>query len=134
MQAIENFWMTLRGMNIYLEVTVAAFAAYFWVRHMMNWSLKVSVWIPLLVCFLGQIAYTLQDLSAKNDSLGIDDGFMIIFMSFFQAGMASMFYSVAEKYGLIDKLGMMLGKKIDKIEGASNAPINNSTPGGTDSK
>lgn len=116
METAKNIWLTLRGMNIYLEVTVAAFAAYFWIRHMMEVDVKKAVWLPILVCLLGQAAYALQDIATRNDHFGIDDAVMVAFMALFQAGVASMIYSIAEKYGWIDKLGALVGKKIDSQE------------------
>lgn len=118
-ESIKNVWLTLRGMNIYLEVTLAAFAAYFWIRHMMEMDVKKAVWLPIIVCILGQAAYALKDIATRNDHFGLDDAVMVLFMALFQAGIASMIYSIAEKYGWIDKLGAMVGKKID---GGNNAP------------
>ncbi len=121
-EAIKNVWLTLRGMNIYIEVTLAAFLAYFWLRHMMDVDVKKAVWIPVLVCLLGQVAYALQGLAERGGKFGLDDFFMILFMTAFQAGAASMIYTVAEKYGLVDKFGAMLGKKLDGGNNAQNPP------------
>lgn len=122
-ESIKNVWMMLRGMNIYLEVTIAAFFVYFFVRNMTSMDIKKAVWVPIAVCFLGQLAYTLQALTAGHDSFDLADGIMVVFMSFFQAGMSAMAYSIAEKNGLIDKLGRILGKKLDE-KGGSDAPSN----------
>lgn len=112
-EALKNVWLQLRGMNIYVEVTFAAFLAYFFIRHMLEVDVKKAVWVPVLVSFLGQLAYTLQALASGHDHFDIADGVMVLFMTLFQAGMASMMYTVAEKYGLIDKIGAILGKKLD---------------------
>ena len=113
-ESIQNVWLKLRGMNFYVEVTAAAFAAYFFLRYMMEIDVKKAVWVPLGVALLGQFAYGLQDAAAKSQKFGLDDIIMALFMAALQAGLASMIYTMSEKNGWIDKLGAMLGKKIDK--------------------
>ncbi len=111
--SVQNVWITLRGMNIYLEVPIAAFFAYFMIRHMMEIDIMKAIWIPLIVCFLGETAYTLQSINDAHAKFVLEDAFMILFMTAFQSGASYMMYSIAEKYGLIDKFGAMLGKKLD---------------------
>lgn len=122
MEAIKNVWLMFRGMNIYVEVTIAAFFAYFFVRNMTSMDLKKAVWIPTIVCFVGQLAYTLQSIVARNEKLDLTDiiaeGVMVVFMSFLQAGVASMAYTIAEKNGLVERLSRAFGKKLDEKLGA----------------
>ena len=120
--AFKNVWMSLRGMNIYIEVTIAAFLAYFYIRHIMDIDIKKAVWVPVLVSFIGQLAYTLQGLT-EGRVFDKADGVMVLFMTFFQAGMASMIYTVSEKYGFIDKMGRIFGKELDKRGGSDDAKI-----------
>jgi hypothetical protein len=119
LESIKNVWFTLRGMNIYVEVPVAAFFAYFFIRHMMDMEVKKAVWVPVLVCLIGQLAYTLQALAAGKESFDMADAIMVLFMALFQSGLSSMAYTIAEKNGLIDKLGIILGKKLDEKGGAN---------------
>lgn len=113
LDSIHNVWLTLRGMNFYLEVTLAAFVTYFWLRHIMDIDVKKAVYVPVLVSVLGQFAYGIQGSVEKKEVFGFDDVIMALFMSLLQAGLASMIYTMAEKNGWIDKLGVFFGKKID---------------------
>jgi hypothetical protein len=113
LESIKNVWLSLRGMNFYLEVTMAAFVAYFWLRHIMDIDIKKAVWVPFLVSLIGQFAYGLQHAAEIKETFGLDDVLMAAFMALLQGGLASMAYSMAEKYGWIDRLGAMVGKKID---------------------
>jgi hypothetical protein len=113
LEEIHNVWLTLRGMNIYLEVIAAAFFAYFWLRGVKDINPKVSTWIPFIVSLIGQFAYEIQDNVAKKEAMmNVGDFVMAIFMAFFTGGAASMVYSMADKYGWIDKVGVAVGKKI----------------------
>jgi hypothetical protein len=116
-ESFKNVWMSLRGMNFYLEVTVAAFVAYFWLRHIMEIDVKKAVWVPFLVSLVGQFAYGLQYASNNKQAFGLDDVIMALFMSLLQGGLASMVYTMAEKNGWIDKLGSMVGKKMEGPNG-----------------
>ena len=90
--AFINSWVTLRQMNIYLEIPLAGFAVYWWVYDVVgNMSRKVEL-IPISVCFLGQMAYSLKHAQDVKLPLGLDDAFMILFMTIFQAGVSHMAY------------------------------------------
>ena len=113
LEEIKNVWLSLRGMNIYLEVIVGAFFAYFWLRGVKDINPKVATWIPFLVSLVGQFAYEIQDNVARGQRImNVADFVMAIFMAFFTGGAASMVYSMADKYGWIDKAGVAIGKKI----------------------
>ena len=112
----------MRGMNFYLEVTVAAFVTYFWLRHIMDIDVKKVVWVPFLVSLIGQFAYGLQHATESKQEFGFDDFIMAIFMSLLQGGLASMIYTMAEKNGWIDKLGSLVGKKISSPKEGPDGP------------
>lgn len=114
LEEIRNVWLSLRGMNIYVEVIAAAFFAYFWLRGVKDINPKIATWIPFIVSLVGQVAYMVQDNLAKHEpAMGTGDGIMALFMAFFTGGAASMVYSMADKYGWIDKIGNAVGKKMD---------------------
>lgn len=120
----KNVFMTLRGMNIYLEVILGAFLAYFWLRGVKDMNPKLATWIPFGVALLGQFAYEIQDNVSKGQAImNTADFIMALFMAFFTGGAASMVYSMADKYGWIDKVGVAIGKKIDK-----DSPTTTPTP------
>ena len=116
-ESLKNVWLSLRGMNFYLEVTAAAFVAYFWLRHIMDVDIKKVVWVPFLVSLIGQFAYGLQHTTEIKEPFGFDDVLMAAFMALLQGGLASMVYTMAEKYGWINKLGSLIGKKIEAPNG-----------------
>ena len=109
LDSIKNVWLTLHAVNLFPEVAGAALAAYFIFRHMMGWDARKAVWIPVGISFISQAAF-----AWPKDAQGI---FMCVTMGIFQAGVAMGLYSMADKYGWIDKVGRLVGKKIDEKGG-----------------
>lgn len=118
LDSIYKAWVTFRAMHIYLEVTLAAFAAYYWLRHIVEIDIKKVVWVPFFVAWVGQVAFVMQYCNEINELFRLDDLIMTSFMAMLQGGVASMIYTIAEKYKLIDKIGNHTSRNtIIKISG-----------------
>ena len=103
LKEFSNIWLTLRAMNFYLEITVSAFGLYFWGR-VSKMDNRIAVLLPIVACLLGQIAYGMQHAAEVKQPFDLDDWIMSLFWTLLQAGISFMAYSIAEKYGIIDKL------------------------------
>ena len=95
-------------------VGLAALAGYFICRQRYGVE-KWAVWIPVVVSFAGQMAFAWPK--------SVQDAFMCFTMGMIQAGLAIGAYSFLDKYGITDRVGRLVQKKIDdKAEGAADAP------------
>ena len=103
LDAIVNAWTTLRAMNFYLEITVAAFALYFWGR-VSKLDNRIAVLLPIVACALGQLGFGMQHAQQAKQQFGPDDYVMAAFWTLLQAGLSFMIFTVFEKYGVIDKV------------------------------
>ena len=103
-EKIQNVYSILVAVQLFPMVTLAALGCYFIVRQRYE-AAKIAVWAPVGMSFIGQIAFawptTVQDL------------FMSFTMGVVQAGLAIGIYSFADKYGLPDRLGKLVQKKME---------------------
>jgi hypothetical protein len=104
-ESIKNIWLTLNAIGFFPMVTITGFVLYF---LMIQWFLvekKLSAEFVLAVSFIGQLAFDWPKT--------MPDIVNVIFMSFAQAVAAIGLYSFADKYGLMDKIGKLIGRKIE---------------------
>lgn len=116
MQTVKDMYSLLTAIQLFPEVMAAALAAYFIVRQRYDME-KWAVWVPVVISYTGQMAFawpkTMQDV------------FMCFTMGMIQAGLALGAYSFLDKYGITDRFGRFVQKKIDDktdAKGAENAP------------
>lgn len=112
LESAQNVYNILKAVQLYPEVMLAALAAYFITRQRYDASAKWAIWVPVGISFVGQLAFswpkTAQDL------------FMGFTMGWVQAGMAIGAYSFLDKYGITDRMGRIVQKKLED-KGADNA-------------
>lgn len=105
---LKNIWLTLNAIGFYPAVMLTGFGLYFILVQWLGMDKKKSApWI-LIVSFVGQLAF----VQPKT----MFDIVNVIFMGMAQAVAAIGIYSFADKYGLMDKFGKMIGRKIEKDE------------------
>ena len=110
-EKIVNVINTLHGFNLYPEVALFCLCAYFIVRQWLKIiNIRYSIYIPIIAAFIGEYAFTpkIEDFQ---------DVVMFIVLSTIQAGFAVGLYSMADKYGVVDKIGGWVGNKFKKQEG-----------------
>lgn len=110
METLKNVYLTLTAIGFYPEVAAAALGAYFIVRQRYDASVKWSIWVPVVISFIGQMAF--------NWPKSMQDIFMAALMCWMQAGIAIGCYSFIDKYGLADRAGRLVQKKIEDNGGA----------------
>ena len=114
MDTFKSIYLNLASMRIYLEVTFAAVACYFLVRQRWDEEGKKAVWVPVVISFIGQLGF-----GFPKDA---DDWFMAFTMSVVQAGLAVGIYSFVDKYGLADRAGKLVQKKMEAQDANSTTP------------
>lgn len=114
LESIQNVYKLLWAVNLFPEVMLAALAAYFITRQRYDSSAKWAVWIPVGISFVGQLAFDWP----KN----AQGWFTCFTMGWIQAGMALGIYSFADKYGLMDRAGKIVQKKMDSEPPVAPAP------------
>lgn len=113
METAKNIYLTLKAIGFYPEVALAALGAYFIVRQRYDASAKWAVWVPVVVSFIGQMAFNWPD--------SMQDIFMAMLMCWLQAGVAIGAYSFIDKYGLADRAGKLVQKKMEDKDAAAPA-------------
>jgi hypothetical protein len=111
-EAIKNVYQMMWAVNLFPEVMLAALAAYFIVRQRYDLA-KWAVWVPVIISFIGQLAFA--------GPVSTQDAFACFTMGWVQAGLAIGAYSFLDKYGIMDRAGRIVQKKMDTEEGAANA-------------
>mgnify|MGYP001617140831 CR=1 FL=1 len=114
LEKIQNIYSTLVAVQLFPMVTIAALAIYFIVRQRYE-SAKAAVWAPVAMSFVGQAAF-----AWPKDA---QDVFMCFTMGMVQAGLAIGAYSFLDKYGITDRLGKLVQRKIED----KNAPTTHTT-------
>lgn len=104
MESIQNVYKILWAINLFPEVMFASLAAYFIVRQRYD-SAKWAVWVPVIISYIGQMAFAWP--------ISMQGIFMSLTMGMIQAGMAIGIYSFLDKYGITDRVGKLVQKKID---------------------
>lgn len=113
LKSAMDVYKVMSFLRLYPEVMLAALAAYFITRQRYGME-KWSVWIPVGISFIGQMAFSWPGT--------LQQGFMAFTMGWLQAGIAIGSYSFLDKYGIMDRAGKFVQKKIDeKEQGADNA-------------
>lgn len=110
LESIHTVYGIMKAVQLYPEVMLAAIAAYFIIRQRYD-AERWSVWVPVVISFIGQLAY-----AWPNDLQG---AFMCFTMGWVQAGLAIGGYSFLDKYGITDRIGKIVQKKMDD-KGAGN--------------
>lgn len=113
METVMSVYSTLRAVQLFPEVMLAALAAYFIIRQRYDNSAKWAVWVPVGISFVGQLSF-----AWPKDA---QDVFMGFTMGWVQAGIALGVYSFLDKYGITDRIGKIVQKKIDD-QGGTPAP------------
>lgn len=104
-ETFKNVILTLHGFNLYPEVALFCLCAYFIVRQWLKIiDIRYSIYIPIIASFIGEYAFTPKIADAQ-------DVVMFFVLSVIQAGVAVGAYSMADKYGLMDKLGGLISRK-----------------------
>lgn len=106
MGELLNTWIMLHAVGFYPEITLFALAIYFLVRQWFNIKLRFTIYIPIIVSFIGEFIF----VCPKN----LQDFLINIIWAFVQAGLVTGIYSMADKYNLMDKLGGFIGTKVGK--------------------
>lgn len=118
LESIKNVWTMLEAVGFYPWVTFAGLAVYFIIRQ--RWAAnddhaRRAAWVPVLISFIGQLGYawpkTAQDI------------FQCFTMGIVQAGVSLGVYSFLDKYGITDRLGRIVQKKLDDKGAANDAPV-----------
>lgn len=104
LESIQNVYSIMKAVQLFPEVMFAALAAYFIVRQRYD-AEKWAVWVPVCISFIGQLAYAWPN--------NLQGGFMCFTMGWVQAGLAIGGYSFLDKYGITDRLGKIVQKKMD---------------------
>lgn len=113
METINILYATLKAVQLFPEVALAALGAYFIVRQRYDVE-KWAVWIPVGISFIGQLSFAWPS--------NMQGAFMCFTMGWVQAGIAIGAYSFLDKYGITDKLGKIVQKKMDdKANGTTPA-------------
>ena len=113
LESIQNVYATMKAVQLFPEVMLAALAAYFITRQRYDSSAKWAVWIPVGISFVGQLAF-----AWPSNAQG---AFTCFTMGWIQAGLAIGAYSFLDKYGIMDRAGKIVQKKMDE-KGAENEP------------
>lgn len=109
METAMSVYNTLRAVQLFPEVMLAALAAYFIIRQRYDNSAKWAVWVPVVISFVGQLSFAWPE--------DAQDIFMGFTMGWVQAGIALGVYSFLDKYGIPDRVGKFVQKKIDDKAG-----------------
>jgi hypothetical protein len=112
LESIQNTYSILKAVQLFPEVMLAALAAYFIVRQRYD-NAKWAVWLPVSISFIGQASFAWPKST--------QDAFMCFTMGWVQAGIAIGAYSFLDKYGITDRLGKIVQKKIDEKGGGDAA-------------
>jgi hypothetical protein len=110
-ESIQNIYAVLVAVQLFPMVTLAAAGAYFITRQRFD-NAKAAVWVPVGISFVGQLAFAWPD--------NIPGVFTAFTMGWVQAGLAIGGYSFLDKYGIMERAGKLVQKKMDK--GDDNAP------------
>lgn len=113
-ESIQNVYRLMWAVNLFPEVMLAALAAYFIVRQRYDVE-KWAVWIPVGISFIGQLSFAWP----KNTQ----DIFTCFTMGWVQAGIAIGCYSFLDKYGIMDRAGKIVQKKMDDKTDTPVAPV-----------
>ena len=103
-ESISNVYLILNSIQLFPLVTLSALGAYFITRQRYDGE-KWAVWIPVGISFMGQLSFAWP----KN----MQDVFMCFTMGWVQAGIAIGAYSFLDKYGITDRFGKLVQKKIE---------------------
>lgn len=104
-ETFKNVLVTLHSLNFFPEVALFALAAYFIVRQWLKAvNPRYAIYIPIIASLLGEYAFT-SELKDMQDCL------MMFVLGVIQAGVAVGIYSMADKYGLMDKVGDAISKR-----------------------
>jgi len=103
-EKIQNVYSILVAVQLFPMVTLAALGCYFIVRQRYADAQK-AVWVPVVMSFIGQVAFAWPK--------DIQDVFMSFTMGMVQAGLAIGIYSFLDKYGITDRLGKFVQKKME---------------------
>ena len=106
LESIKNIWLTLNAIGFFPMVTITGFILYALMVQWFGADKKTSAEFVLLISFIGQLAF--------DWPITMQDGINVIFMGFAQAVASIGLYSFADKYGLMDKIGRLIGKKIEE--------------------
>src|SRR3990172_8769793 len=106
LESIKNIWLTLNAIGFFRMVTITGFILYALMVQWFGADKKTSAEFVLLISFIGQLAF--------DWPITMQDGINVIFMGFAQAVASIGLYSFADKYGLMDKIGRLIGKKIEE--------------------
>lgn len=102
----------LHGAYFYPEIAIVCFLVYFVLRQRWNpegtWSILATIPLSLL----GELAFS-WPTSKQGWSLAL-------FMAAAQWGIGTAAYSLADKYGWMDRLGKRIARKIDNSGGTTN--------------
>ena len=114
LESIKNIWQTLNAVGFFPAVTLTAFGLYFILIQWLKMDKRKAAPWPMIVSFIGQLSLAWPQ---DRPVVGIvPDVVNIIYMGIAQAVAAVGIYSFADKYGLMDKLGGILGKKLDSVD------------------
>lgn len=112
LKSITDVYGVMKFLQLFPEVMLAALAAYFIVRQRYGLE-RWSVWVPVGISFIGQLSFAWPGT--------FQQGFMCFTMGWIQAGIAIGAYSFLDKYGIMDRAGKLVQRKIDSAEGGNNA-------------
>lgn len=110
MESIQTIYTMLVAVQLYPMVTLSALGAYFIVRQRYD-AARWAVWIPVVISFIGQMAFSFPT--------NVQGAFTCFTMGWVQAGLAIGGYSFLDKYGITDRFGRIVQKKMDE-KGAGN--------------
>lgn len=113
-EVLTNWYLMLKSIQLFPEVTAACLASYFVVRQRYDSSVKWAVWVPVIVSYIGQMSFAWPQ--------HLQGAFQCLTMGLIQAGLAIGAYSFLDKYGITDRFGRLVQKKIDDKTGGDNAP------------
>lgn len=112
-EKIQNIYMILVAVQLFPMVTLAALGCYFIIRQRYGGAQK-AVWVPVAMSFIGQLAFAWPK--------SVQDVFMGFTMGMVQAGLAIGIYSFLDKYGITDRFGKLVQKKIEDKGGQNATP------------
>lgn len=113
-ESIQNVYLILNSIQLFPMVMLSALAAYFIVRQRYD-AEKWAVWVPVAISYIGQAAFAWPKT--------VQDVFMVFTMGMIQAGLAIGGYSFLDKYGITDRLGKMVQKKMEDKDASPTTPV-----------
>lgn len=116
-ETIKNGWINLQAVGVYPLITIASFVGYMLFVQMFLWDKRRAFWVAVSISLLGQIYYSL--LPDKIDIPETIAG--VLFFTVLQAIFSVGLYSFLDKYGLMDRVGKLMQKKIEDKTGGTNA-------------